>query len=151
PADRVGMHGGRHAVNDLRFVAQLACANGLSEERALRAITLDAAQVLGVADRVGSLALGKDGDLVVLNGAPMSSTSSVLATWIGGEVAWKAHESGATVLQLEQLHLGDGHVLEPGQVLIEDGRIVEVGRRVAHPLGATVIRGRAAMPGMIDA
>ena len=151
PADRVGLHAGRYAVNDLRFVAQLACANGLSSERALRAITLDAAEVLGVADRVGSLKAGKDGDFVVLNGAPMASTSSVLATWIGGEVAWKAHESGATVLHLEHLHLGDGHVLEPGQLLIEDGRIVEVGRRVAHPIGATVIRGHAAMPGMIDA
>jgi imidazolonepropionase-like amidohydrolase len=151
PADRVSRSGGNFAINDLRFVAQIASRNGVGEERALRAVTLDAARILGVADRVGSLAPGKDGDLVVLNGPPLASTSSVLATWIGAEVVWKAHESAATVLHLEHLHLGDGQVLAPGQVLIEDGRVVEVGRRVSHPLGATVIRGHAAMPGMIDA
>lgn len=151
PADRAGLVGGLHAVADLRFVAQIAMRGGLSAERALRAITLDAAQILGVADRVGSLTPGKDGDLVVLNGAPLAASTSVLATWIGGELAWKAHESESTVLHVEQLHLGDGQVLEPGQVLIEQGRIVEVGRRVAHPTGATVVRGRALMPGMIDA
>lgn len=151
PADRVGLIAGNHAITDLRFVAQVASRGGLTEEQALRAITLDAARVLGVADRVGSLKPGKDGDLVVLSGPPLSSTSSVVATWIAGEVAWKAQESGATVIHAEQLHLGDGHVLEPGQILVEDGRIVEVGRRVSHPLGATVVRGRAVMPGMIDA
>ena len=55
------------------------------------------------------------------------------------------------MLKVESLYLGDGEVLSPGEVLIEDGRIAEVGRRVARPMGCTVVSGYAAMPGMIDA
>ncbi|MEE8467822.1 MAG: amidohydrolase family protein, partial [Planctomycetota bacterium] len=140
-----------HRTADLRFASALAQRGGLDAAQALRSITLTPAEILGVADRVGSLAAGKDADLVVLNGAPLDMTASVLATWVGGEVLWKAHEAAATVIEVLELHLGDGHVLRPGQVLMEGGRITEVGARVAHPPGATVVRGSAAMPGMIDA
>ncbi len=136
---------------ELRLAARLASRGGMNEEVALRAITLSPAEILGVDDRVGSIAPGKDADFVVLNGPPLLATSSVTATWVEGEVAWKASETAATVVEVDELHVGDGQVLSPGQLLMEDGRIVEVGRRVAHPLGATVVRGRAAMPGMIDA
>jgi len=139
------------APAELRFAALMASRGGLSESDALRAITIAPAEILGVADRVGSLSSGKDADLVVLNGPPLSATASVLATWVDGDVAWKADEAEATVLEVEELHLGDGQVLSPGQVLMDGGRILEVGRRVGHPLGCTVVRGRAAMPGMIDA
>ncbi len=139
------------STTDLRFHATLARGEGLDDEQALAAITSTAADILGVSDRVGSIEAGKDGDLVVLNGSPMGSSSSVLATWVDGDVAWKAHEGGAVVLEVEQLYVGDGHVLEPGQLLMEDGKIIEVGRRVSHPIGCTVVRGAAAMPGMIDA
>ena len=46
---------------------------------------------------------------------------------------------------------GDGEIVAPGQVLLVDGKIAEVGRKVGHPGGAVVVRGKAAMPGMIDA
>ncbi|MCA8980686.1 MAG: amidohydrolase family protein, partial [Planctomycetes bacterium] len=72
-------------------------------------------------------------------------------TWVSGEVVWKMEESGAVVLEVEELHLGDGTRIAPGQLLMQDGRILEVGRRVSHPIGCTVVRGKAAMPGMIDA
>ena len=134
----------------LRFHASLARSNGLGAAGALASVTLDAARILGVDDRVGSLTAGKDGDLVVLNGAPMDATSSVLATWVDGEVVWKASERGAVVLEVDELFIGDGQVLEPGQLLMDGGKIVEVGRRVSHPKGCTVVRGAAAMPGMID-
>jgi len=123
---------------------------GLDETSALRAITLGAAEVLGVADQVGSLTPGKDADLAVFSGPPLEITSTVQATWISGEVVWKAKESAAVVLEVDELHVGDGKVLAPGQLLMSGGRIVEVGTRVAHPSGATVVRGAAAMPGMID-
>jgi imidazolonepropionase-like amidohydrolase len=137
---------------DLLFVAGLASRGGLSEAEALRAITLSAAEVLGVAQRVGSLAPGKDADFAVLNGAPLAPGSSVLATWVNGELVWKAPlQKSAVVLEVDELYVGDGQVIAPGQVLIVDGRIAEVARRVGHPRGALVVRGRAAMPGMIDA
>jgi imidazolonepropionase-like amidohydrolase len=136
---------------DLRFAAQLASRGGLPADVALRAITLGAAKLLGVDARVGSLTVGKDADLCVLSGAPMLATSSVVATWVGGELAWKSPASADVVIEADELHLGDGEVLRPGQLLLRNGRIAEVGRRVSHPPGAAVVRAPAAMPGMIDA
>jgi imidazolonepropionase-like amidohydrolase len=141
--------GGR--LTELRFSANLAMLGGLSADDALEAITLTPARILGVADRVGSISAGKDADFCVMNGSPMAATSTVVATWISGEVVYKVEESGAVVLEVDELHLGDGTRLAPGQLLMQDGRILEVGRRVSHPIGCTVVRGKAAMPGMIDA
>jgi imidazolonepropionase-like amidohydrolase len=56
----------------LPVYAGLAMRFGLSEERALRAITVDAAKILGIEDRVGSIAAGKDADLVVWNKPPLA-------------------------------------------------------------------------------
>ncbi len=136
---------------DLRLAAGLAMRGGLSEEAALKAITIDAAKILGVGERVGSLAVGKDADLAVLNGPPLEVGTSVLATWIDGEIAWKKNETSTVVLSVKELHVGDGEILAPGEILMRDGKILEVGTRVSHPRGATVVRGEAAMPGMIDA
>lgn len=141
-------------ARDLRFAAGVASRGGLEPDAALRAVTLDAANILGVADRVGSIAPGKDADFVVLSGHPMAASSAVLATWIDGDLAWaqpRGEGSGSVVIEASEVHLGDGRVLRPGQVLITDGRITEVGERVGHPGGATIVRGHAAMPGMIDA
>ena len=133
------------------FSAALAAERGLSEADALRAITLTAANILGVSDSVGSLAAGKDADVVVLNGSPAKATTSVLATWVDGELSWESESETTYVLEVDELHIGDGEVLSPGQVLISGGKIAEVGRVVAHPAGCRVVRGAAAMPGMIDA
>jgi imidazolonepropionase-like amidohydrolase len=68
------------------FEASVAAANGLGTMRALRAITLDAAKILGVAERVGSLEPGKDADLALFDGDPFEYTSRATATIVGGEV-----------------------------------------------------------------
>lgn len=137
-------------ASHLRFAARVASRGGLETEQALEAITIAAARILGVDDRVGSLAPGKDADLCVLNGPPLDMTSSVRATWVGGEPAWSV-EGGATVIEVDELHVGDGVILAPGQLLMDEGRIIEVGRKVAHPGGCTIVRGVAAMPGVVDA
>lgn len=139
------------SASELRYAAGVLSRGGLDKNTALRAITLSPAEILGVADRVGSIKAGKDADFVVFNGHPLDMTSSVIATWVDGEIAFKAYETSAVVLSVEQLHMGDGEILEPGEILMEDGKILEIGRRVGHPLGATVVHGKAAMPGMIDA
>jgi imidazolonepropionase-like amidohydrolase len=142
-------------ARELRFAAAVASRGGLDRDAALHAITLGAAEVLGVDQRVGSLAVGKDADFVVLNGHPMEVSATVLATWVGGDLAWKqsgaSGKSSAVVIEADELHVGDGTVHRPGQVLIVDGRIAEVGARVGHPMGAVVAHGAVAMPGMIDA
>ncbi|MFI5235672.1 MAG: amidohydrolase family protein, partial [Gemmatimonadales bacterium] len=67
------------------FEAAMAAANGLTFEQALRTITIDAARIIGVADRVGSLEKGKDGDVAVFDGDPFEWTSHVCHVVIQGE------------------------------------------------------------------
>jgi imidazolonepropionase-like amidohydrolase len=70
----------------LPVYAGLAVRFGLAEERALRAITAEAAGLLGVGDRVGSIAPGMDADLVVWDGPPLAVTSRPLLVMIDGAV-----------------------------------------------------------------
>ncbi|MBI2826456.1 MAG: amidohydrolase family protein [Planctomycetia bacterium] len=69
------------------FEAGLAAANGLSFEQALATITIDAAKILGIADRVGSIEIGKDGDLALYDGDPFEYTSHCVGVVIDGKVA----------------------------------------------------------------
>jgi imidazolonepropionase-like amidohydrolase len=68
------------------FEAAVAAAHGLTFEQALASITIDAARILGVADRVGSLEIGKDGDVALYDGDPFEYTSHCLGTIINGRV-----------------------------------------------------------------
>lgn len=68
------------------FEAAIAAANGLGPERALAAITIDAARILGVDGRVGSIAAGKDGDLALYDGDPFEYTSHCVGVIIDGRV-----------------------------------------------------------------
>jgi imidazolonepropionase-like amidohydrolase len=67
------------------YEAATAIAFGLPEDVALKAVTLTPAQILGVADRVGSLEAGKRANLVVTAGHILQPTSSVLALFIDGK------------------------------------------------------------------
>lgn len=64
----------------------IAAANGLGFENALNAITIDAARIIGVDDRVGSLEKGKDADVVLFDGDPFEYSSHVITVIINGEV-----------------------------------------------------------------
>lgn len=66
------------------YEAAIAASYGLGQERALRAITLDAATLLGLADRLGSLDVGKDGDIALYDGDPFEYTSHCVGTVIDG-------------------------------------------------------------------
>jgi len=68
------------------FEAGLAAAHGLSFEKALAAITIDAARIIGVADRVGSLEVGKDGDVAIYDGDPFEYTTHCTGVVINGAV-----------------------------------------------------------------
>lgn len=74
---------------DLRACAALAMAAGLPEAAALRTLTLDAAEALGVADRLGSLEVGKDADLLVLGGDPLDLQAAVEMAVVGGAVIYE--------------------------------------------------------------
>lgn len=66
------------------FEAALAAGRSLEWEAALAAITIDAARILGVADRVGSIEVGKDADLALFDGDPFEFTSHVTGVLING-------------------------------------------------------------------
>ncbi len=83
---------------DLRFAAEICSRGGLARKDALRAITLSAAEILGVAERVGSLAPGKDADLAVYSGHPLdcpsrSSTPATATCCAPARSSWKADAS----------------------------------------------------------
>ena len=68
------------------FEAGVAAANGLSFEEALASITIDAARLLGVDDRVGSLEVGKDADIALYDGDPFEYTTHAIGVLIDGNV-----------------------------------------------------------------
>lgn len=68
------------------FEAGVAAAHGLEFEEALATITVDAAKILGVDDRVGSLEVGKDADVALFDGDPFDYTSHCIGVIIDGVV-----------------------------------------------------------------
>lgn len=65
--------------------AALAVRGGMSEDAAIKGLTIYPAEMLDLQDRVGSLEPGKDADFIVLSGPPLSVYTHVLETWIEGE------------------------------------------------------------------
>jgi imidazolonepropionase-like amidohydrolase len=65
--------------------AALGVRGGMSEDAALKGLTIYPAEMLDLQSRVGSLEVGKDADFIVLSGAPLSVYTHVIETWIEGE------------------------------------------------------------------
>ena len=79
-------------VRDLPHIAGMAAAYGLSPEDALRSVTLWPAQIFGVADRFGSLEVGKTANLVVVDGDVLEARTNTRYLFIDGRAEMK--ESG---------------------------------------------------------
>lgn len=80
-----------HPVSLIRYLplfAGLCVKQGLSMEGGLKAITLHAAHICGVADRVGSLEQGKDADIAIFSGNPMEVFTKTLFTIVDGEIVY---------------------------------------------------------------
>jgi imidazolonepropionase-like amidohydrolase len=75
--------------SDLLDQARFAARHGLPADAALAAVTKNPAEILGIADRVGTLAAGKDADLVALSGEPLNFTTTVRFTVVGGVIFGK--------------------------------------------------------------
>jgi len=88
--DREGVLVGFHTddgITDSRLFlrsAALAVRAGMDRQRALQAVTIANAEMLDMQDRIGSLTVGKDADLVILSGDPLSVYTRVEQTWVDG-------------------------------------------------------------------
>ena len=143
---------------------------------ALQLVTLNPAIQLGVDDRVGTLEVGKDGDLVLTSADPLSVYSKVLATFVEGECVFERRDafgvdedsvasfdgdSGTieassfsgpfTAITGATVHPADGPAIDNGVVLLSGNRIAAVGDGLGIPEGAQVIdaTGQHLYPGLI--
>ncbi|MGN0401269.1 MAG: amidohydrolase [Acetatifactor sp.] len=79
-------------IASLPLCAGLAVKAGLPLEEGYRAITINAAKICGVEDRVGSLEVGKDADIAVFSGNPMEVFTKTLYTIIDGRIVYEAEK-----------------------------------------------------------
>jgi len=77
------------AVKYLTINAALAVREGMPEEDAIRAITINAAEIIGVADRVGSLEVGKDADISVFSGHPFDYKTLAEIVFVDGKLVYQ--------------------------------------------------------------
>lgn len=138
--------GSGRASGGLRSHAAQAVAAGCSPERALSAVTLDAATVLGIADQTGSVTVGKRADLAVFAGDPLDTSAPVQMTWVGGELVYGREDRGgvesAPVVPAEAVRLPasfpERYSLTSRRVMAADGSLahrtvsVESGKIVAN-------------------
>jgi imidazolonepropionase-like amidohydrolase len=75
-------------IQYLPLCAAMAVREGMDEFEALKAITINAAEITGIADRVGSLEPGKDADIIIMDGYPLELKSRVVYTIINGNVVY---------------------------------------------------------------
>ncbi len=78
-----------HPENPIQYLpltAGLAVRGGLSRDEALRAITINAAEILGAADRIGSIEVGKDADFSLFNEDPLNVTAVPALVCVSGKI-----------------------------------------------------------------
>lgn len=76
-------------IQTLPLCAGLSVKAGLPIQEGLRAITINAAKICGVSDRLGSLEPGKDADLAIFDGNPMEIFTNTLLTMIDGKIVYR--------------------------------------------------------------
>ncbi len=89
-----------HPVSKIQFLpicAGLAVKSGMDLEEGLRAITINAAKICGVEERLGSLVPGKDADIAVFTGNPMEVFTETLYTFMNGKIVYRKDEKCATI------------------------------------------------------
>lgn len=139
----------------LLLQAAWAVRAGVSPEKALRAVTGAAAEMIGVGDRVGALEKDFDADFAVLSGDPFSPATRVEKVFIGGALVHErravdieqkiaefrrlSYLEGLTVVRAGRILSGVSGPTENGVIFIEGAKITYVGRETTIPPGAKVI------------
>ena len=73
----------------LPLCAKLAVRNGMEPEEALKAITINPAEIVGLSQRVGSLEVGKDADLVVFDQNPLAFETNIMIVFVNGQKVYR--------------------------------------------------------------
>lgn len=81
-------------IQYLAITAAVACREGMDEYQALESITINAAKLCGTSSRVGSLEIGKDGDLAIFSGNPFEIKTKVKYTVINGQIVYSFVNEG---------------------------------------------------------
>lgn len=81
-----------NSIEHLRLIAAMAHMEGLPAHLALQAVTINPAGILNVDHRIGSLEVGKDADIVVLDGPPLSIESKVKMVFLDGRLVYKKRD-----------------------------------------------------------
>lgn len=76
-------------IQSLPMCVGLSVKHGLSLEEGFRAMTVNAAEICGVSERIGSIEPGKDADIAVFDGNPMEVFTNTLMTIIDGEIVYR--------------------------------------------------------------
>nr|WP_195940134.1 amidohydrolase [Romboutsia sp. 1001713B170131_170501_G6] len=79
-------------IQDLPICAGFAAREGLGIEEGLKAITINAAEICNVSDKVGSIEIGKDADIAIFDGNPMEVFTKTMYTIIDGEIVYEAKD-----------------------------------------------------------
>jgi imidazolonepropionase-like amidohydrolase len=140
-------------IPELLYQAGLFMRGGWTEAEALKSVTSTPAEILGVANRVGSIEVGKDADFVVMSNDPFAVSTSVRSVYVGGKLAYDRKESNATTrvsasgVWTGGRYIKDGSVLVQGKTIRsvgESGGVGEGGETMRFPDGAVIV------PGFID-
>ena len=148
-------------IGDLQFIAGTAVSRGVSPRQALTSVTLSPARLLGISERVGSIEIGKDADLVILSANPFDLSSRVERTVVGGKTVYRRVAPDAdppqtdrpfTAIKAGLILTGSRGRIPNGLILIQDGKILYSGKDKPVPEDATVVDASqdVVIPGMID-
>ncbi len=97
----------------------LAVRAGMSRDKALYALTMANAIMMDLQDRVGSLEVGKDADLIVLSGDPLSVYTNVMQTWVEGKKVFDRSDPKDYLIAVGGAGAGDDQMIH--HHLFEDG------------------------------
>ncbi len=141
-------------LDKLRLLAGLACRWGMQDKDALAAVTAEAARILGVADRVGSIEVGKDADFVALSGPPFDARSLVERVIVDGSTVFKRERPSVPfAIRAKRILVGDGTAHHDAMIVVANGKIVDVGAHAYVPAGSDIVDAGDAVivPGFVAA
>jgi imidazolonepropionase-like amidohydrolase len=99
------LHSDNSAISSrMNWEAGKLLRTGVSEEDALSTVTINAARVIDIDDRVGSLEAGKDADFVIWSGHPLSQFTKAEQTWVDGRRYFSLEEDAVLREQVQREH-----------------------------------------------